>query len=148
MSAGSVPALLAAFVVGGVAWAAVGTAITTLISSAEGANPVLIFTYLPVILLSGAFGALSEPKWLTTLMSYLPGQPVIGSATRALEFSGSGLAPVSGRDLAVLAGWAVIGLLASVRFFRWDPVRPAHARRARQVQACSGTSSWAAPGNR
>ena len=73
---------------------------------------------------------------------------LIGSAARALEFTGSGLAPVSGRDLAVLGGWAVIGLLASVRFFRWDPARPAHARRARQVQACSGTSSWAAPGNR
>ncbi len=144
VSAASVPALLAVFVVGGVAWAAVGTAITALISSAESAQPVLIFTYLPVILLSGAFGVLSEPKWLTTVMSYLPGQPVIGSATRALEFSGSGLAPVSGRDLAVLAGWAVIGLLASVRFFRWEPARPAHAprdqapahpRRARQVQA-------------
>jgi ABC-2 type transport system permease protein len=142
--AGRVPALLAVFVAGGVAWAAIGTAVTTLISSAESANPVLIFTYLPVILLSGAFGVLSEPKWLTTLMSYLPGQPVIGPATRALEFSGSGLAPVSGRDLAVLAGWAVIGLLASVRFFRWEPARPAHAqrdqaqaqtRRARQVQA-------------
>lgn len=106
---------------------------------------MLIFTYLPVILLSGAFGVLSEPKWLTTLMSYVPGQPVIGSATRALEFSGSGLAPVSGRDLAALAGWAVIGLLVSVRFFRWGPARPAHAprndapaHRARQVQASSG----------
>ena len=32
-------------------------------------------------------------------------------------------------DLAVLAGWAVTGLAVSARFFRWDPVRPAHARR-------------------
>ena len=130
VSAGSVPALLLIFVLGGVAWAAIGTAVTSLISSAESANPVLIFTYLPVILLSGAFGMLSEPKWLTTLMSYLPGQPVIGAATRVLEHSGSGLAPVSGRDLAVLAGWAVIGLAVSVRFFRWDPVRPARPPRA------------------
>jgi ABC-2 type transport system permease protein len=130
VTAGSVPVLLVIFVLGGAAWAAIGTAVTALISSTETANPVLIFTYLPVILLSGAFGLLSEPKWLSTLMSYLPGQPVIAVATRALEYSGSGLAPVSGRDLAVLAGWAVIGLAASVRFFRWDPVRPGHARRA------------------
>ena len=128
--AGSVPALLAVFVLGGVTWAAVGTAATALVSSPESANPVLMFTYLPVILLSGALGTIGEPRWLSTLMSYLPGQPVIAVATRALQYSGSGLAPVSGRDLAVLAGWAVIGLAVSVRFFRWDPARPAHARRA------------------
>ena len=82
------------------------------------------------------------------MTGYLPGKPIISSATQALEFTGAGIAPMSGRDLAVLAGWAMLGLMASVRFFRWDPARPAHARRARQVQACSGTSSWAAPGNR
>jgi ABC-2 type transport system permease protein len=130
IDAGSVPALLTVFVLGGVAWAAVGTAVTALISGTDSANPVLMFTYLPVILLSGALGAIGEPRWLTTLMSYLPGQPVIGAATHALEYSGTGLAPVSGRDVAVLAAWAVIGVVASVRFFRWDPVRPAHARRA------------------
>jgi len=130
IAAGTVPALLIIFVLGGVAWAALGTAVTALIGSAESANPVLMFSYLPVILLSGALGAIGEPKWLSTAMSYLPGQPVITSATHALAYSGSGLAPVSVRDLAVLAGWTVIGLAVSVRFFRWDPVRPAHARRA------------------
>ena len=105
------------FGLGGVAWAALGTAATALIASTESANPVLIF-------------------------SYLPGQPVIAAATRALEFSGPGLAPVSGRDLAVLAGWAMIGLVASVRFFRWDPVRPAHTSRAAPATVSSpGTVS-------
>jgi hypothetical protein len=96
-----------------------------------------------VILLSGAFGSIGgEPRWLATLVSYLPGQPVIAAATRALEFSGPGLAPVSGRDLAVLAGWAMIGLVASVRFFRWDPVRPAHTSRAAPATVSSpGTVS-------
>jgi hypothetical protein len=36
-----------------------------------------------------------------------------------------GLRPVAG---AVLAAWAVAGVAASVCFFRWDPVRPRHAR--------------------
>jgi ABC-2 type transport system permease protein len=127
---GSAPALAVTFLLGGVAWATLGTAVTALVSSTESANPVLMFSYLPVILLSGALGSIGEPAWLGTLMSYLPGQPVIAAATRALTYSGSGLAPVSARDLAVLAGWAVIGVVASVRFFRWDPVRPGHARRA------------------
>ncbi|HEX3751620.1 MAG TPA: ABC transporter permease [Streptosporangiaceae bacterium] len=127
---GSLPALAAIFALGGVAWAALGTAVTALVSSTESANPVLMFSYLPVILLSGALGSIGEPAWLSTLMSYLPGQPVIAAAAHALTYSGSGLSPVPARDLAVLAGWAVIGVVASVRFFRWDPVRPGHARRA------------------
>jgi ABC-2 type transport system permease protein len=127
---GSLPALAAIFALGGVAWAALGTAVTALVSSTESANPVLMFSYLPVILLSGALGSIGEPAWLSTLMSYLPGQPVIAAAAHALTYSGSGLSPLPGRDLAVLAGWAVIGVMASVRFFRWDPVRPGHARRA------------------
>jgi hypothetical protein len=59
-------------------------------------------------------------------MSYLPAQPMIDAVTRALQPS----AGMSGRDLAVLAAWALGGLLLSVRFFRWDPSRPRHARSA------------------
>jgi ABC-2 type transport system permease protein len=141
-AAGSVPALLLVFVLGGVAWAALGTAVTALVAGPESANPVLVFSYLPVILLSGALGAIGEPAWLGTLMSYLPGRPVIAAASSALTWSGPGLAPVSGRDLAVLAGWALIGLLASVRFFRWAPVRPARAARDQDL----GSAAAGAPG--
>jgi hypothetical protein len=66
------------------------------------------------------------PHWLNTAMSYLPAQPMIDAVTRALQPS----AGMSGRDLAVLAAWALGGLLLSVRFFQWDPHRPRHARAA------------------
>jgi ABC-2 type transport system permease protein len=131
LSAGAALSMLLIFLAGALAWAAVGTAITALIPTAQGANPALIITYIPVILFSGGFGSLSssEPHWLSTLMSYLPAQPVIDAATTALKHSGGGLAPISARDLAVLAGWAAAGVLASVGFFRWDPTRPSHAGR-------------------
>ncbi len=130
LSAGAALVLLVTFALAGVAWAAAGTAITALVSTAQGANPVLIFTYLPVILFSGGFGSLAGlPRWLATLMSYLPGEPLIDAATRALQYTGGALPPLPGRDLAVLAAWGVAGVLLSVRFFRWDPVRPRHARR-------------------
>jgi hypothetical protein len=64
-------------------------------------------------------------------MSYLPAQPMIDAVTRALQPSaGQSGQALSGRDLAVLAAWALGGLLLSVRFFRWDPTRPRHARSA------------------
>lgn len=81
LNAGNCLSLLVILVAGAAAWAAIGTAVTALIPAAQGANPVLIFTYLPVILFSGGFGSMSSslPHWLATLMSYLPGEP---SSTR------------------------------------------------------------------
>jgi len=117
--------LLVIFVLGALAWAAVGTAVTSLVPTAQGAGPVLMLTYLPVILFSGGLGSVSaEPGWLATVARYLPAQPIISSATQALTHTGPGLSLISGRDLAVLAAWAAAGVLASVLFFRWDPVRP------------------------
>jgi hypothetical protein len=64
-------------------------------------------------------------------MSYLPAQPMINAVNQALDHSGS----LPGRDLAMLSAWALSGLLISVRFFRWDPHRPRHARRTRPAMS-------------
>jgi ABC-2 type transport system permease protein len=125
LTAGAIGGLLLAGSLGALALAA--AAVTPLLTSAEGANPLLTLTYLPLIIFSGGFGGLSGlPHWLNTLMSYLPAQPMIDAVTQALQPS----AGLSGRDLAVLGAWALGGLLLSVRFFRWDPTRPRHARSA------------------
>ena len=63
---------------------------------------------------------------MNTAMTYLPVQPAIEAASGALQHG----TIISGHDLAVLAGWAVGGLLVSFRFFAWDPHRPRHARAA------------------
>jgi hypothetical protein len=47
---------------------------------------------------------------------YLPGQPTIDAAIRALHISGGGLS-LSGHDLLVLASSAVAALVASSRLF-------------------------------
>jgi ABC-2 type transport system permease protein len=128
LSGHAVVGLLADGVLGALALAAVGTAITALIPSAQSAQPVLMLTYIPLIILSGAFGALTQlPHWLTTTMTYLPVQPLISAVSGVLLHGGS---LMTVHDLAVLAGWAAGGLLVSLRFFPWDPHRPGHARRA------------------
>jgi ABC-2 type transport system permease protein len=131
LTTGAALSLLVIFLLGALAWAAIGTAITPLISTAQAAGPVLMLTYLPVILFSGGLGSLnSEPGWLATLARYLPAQPIIDAATRALQQPGD-TASIPGHDLAVLAAWAVAGVIVSVCFFRWDPVRPRHSRQPR-----------------
>lgn len=125
VDAGTALGLLAVCTAGAAAWAALGTAVTAVVPTVEATFPIVGLTYLPVIFLSGAFGAFpGEPGPLATLIRYLPAQPVIDAVTQTL---GPGRIP--GRDLAVLAAWAAAGLLLSVRFFRWTPHRPTHSQR-------------------
>jgi ABC-2 type transport system permease protein len=129
LTAHAVVALVVVVMLGALALSAAGTAITALIPSAQSAQPVLMLTYIPLILLSGAFGAIqSLPHWLTTAVTYLPAQPMIDAASRAMQHNGGAIMSV--HDVAVLAGWVVGGLLVSFWTFKWDPHRPPHARPA------------------
>lgn len=111
--------LVIALLAGATACAAAATAVTGLVPNVAAAFPILGLSYLPVVLISGVFGRVStEPHWLTTVASYLPVQPVVEAATRALEHSS--LAP---RDLIVLLAWMICGVLAALVTFRWEPVR-------------------------
>ena len=110
--------LVAVLVVGAVAWASIGTALSAFIPSAEAAWPILAVTYLPVLALSGSFGALSVPGWLSTVVDYLPAAPLIDAAARALH----GRTPLTVHDLLVPLAWAVVAFAVAQRRFRWEPV--------------------------
>jgi ABC-2 type transport system permease protein len=128
LDTGAAVGVLVSVGLGALAWAGTATAITGVIPNMESASPILTLTYLPVILVSGTFGSLaSQPHWLTTLASYLPAQPMIDAATRALQHT-SGPPVVPGQDLVVLAGWTIAGVVASLVLFRWEPSRPAQRR--------------------
>jgi ABC-2 type transport system permease protein len=127
LTAAAIGSLLLVCTIGAIALAAVGTAVTPLLPPGQGMYSLLAITYLPLLIFSGGFGQSSNlPSWLTTLMTYLPIQPIVSAVTNALEHPGF----IPGRDLLVLTAWAVGGLILSMRFFRWDPTRPAHARHA------------------
>lgn len=127
LTATSAAAMFAALALGALAWAGTATAATTIISTVDAANPILMLTYFPVIIISGVLGTLSEPHWLSTLATYLPAQPLIDALTHAtLHAPGTAILPV--RDLLVLAAWAVGGVLIAVIRFRWEPHRPTTRR--------------------
>jgi len=127
LTAHAVVAMLVIGTLGALAFAAVGTALTALVSTAQSAQPVLMLSYLPLVFLSGAFGPLGNlPQWLTTAISCLPAQPIVDATSHALLHSGGALIPE--RDAAVLLGWLAVGLLGSLRFFRWDQHRPGRTR--------------------
>jgi ABC-2 type transport system permease protein len=121
LDAGSAVGLLVALGLASLAWTSVGTLVTAFVPTAESAQPLLSLSYFPVMLLSGVLGAIGGlPGWLAEVLRWLPGQPTIDAATRALHATG-GSPSLPGRDLAVLCAWAVVALLASLRLFRWEP---------------------------
>jgi ABC-2 type transport system permease protein len=129
LTAHAVIGLLVADVLGALALAAAGIALTPLIPSAQAAQPVLMLVYFPLVILSGSFGLITNlPHWLTTAVTYLPAQPLINAVSGVLLHSSGALMSV--HNLAVLAGWAIGGMLVSFWYFQWDPHRPAHARPA------------------
>jgi ABC-2 type transport system permease protein len=129
LPAGAVAGLVAAFTAGAVAWAALGTAVTIVVPSAEATFPVTGLVYLPLVLLSGVLGPFpGELGWLSWTLSYLPAQPLVDAVATALRDPGGRLLAVPGHDLAVLACWAVAGVLICLKFFRWAPQVPARGR--------------------
>ena len=124
----SLPAVGMALLVGAGTWASIGTAASVLIPSVEATWPLLAASYLPVVVLSGAFGPVSgEAAWLHDLVRYLPAQPVLDSSWRALQ----GVFPFTAHDLALELVWTAAGLLIALRWFSWAP-RPLTAQRAKQ----------------
>jgi ABC-2 type transport system permease protein len=130
LTAGGALGALVVFVLGAFAWAAAATALTAAVPTLEAAAPTFLVTYFPVIIVSGVFGATSEPQWLSTLASYFPAQPLAHAAATTLGHT-AGHAGLPGRDLAVLGAWAVAGLAIAIITFRWEPHRPTQRRPAR-----------------
>ena len=128
LSVGAAFAALAVFVLGAAAWAAAATVLTSAMPTVEAATPVLTLIYFPVIIVSGVLGSISEPRWLSTIASYLPARPLIDAATSALSHNDLN---VPSHDLAVLAAWAAVGIATAVITFRWEPHRPNQRRAAR-----------------
>jgi ABC-2 type transport system permease protein len=119
----SAAALLIVFTLAALAWASAVTAVTSLIPSVEAAFPTLTLIYFPLVIISGVLFSLNEPHWLSTLVSYLPAQPMIDAATNSVHH-GTRVPFIPGRDAAVLAAWAAGGLLVAILTFRWEPHRP------------------------
>jgi ABC-2 type transport system permease protein len=140
LTAGDAVVIVAMLSLGALAWAAAATAISSLIPSVEAAFPTLIFTYFPIIIISGVMFSVNDVHWLTTLASYLPAEPLIDGMTRMTH----GLAlPL--HDILVLGGWAVGGLALAAVTFRWEPHRT-QSRRAARPDAPTRPAAAAAGG--
>lgn len=117
----SLPAFAVTAVVGAAAFACLAYAISAFISTAEGAQPVVLALTLPLYFISGVFvPSIRLPHWLHLVARIFPVEHLAAGLHRAFD-PVSGGAGIGWRDLAVLAAWGIAGLIIAVRRFPWTP---------------------------
>ena len=115
-----VGSLVVVLVLGAAAFAALGTAIASLIRSAEGSSAVVNFVLLPMAFLSGGFGPTARyPSVLRAIGDVLPLKYLV-KLVYAVYLHGQSFWTEPGA-LAVLAGWGVAGVVITALKFQWEP---------------------------
>ena len=106
-------------VLGVIAFGSLGMAFANAIPNFDSAPAYINAVFLPAIFISGVFySTKSMPVVLKAIAVALPLKHVIDGLHGAIV-TGAGLGDHL-TALAVVAGWAIAGLVLAVRFFRWD----------------------------
>jgi ABC-2 type transport system permease protein len=112
--------LVLVLLLGAVSFCGLGIGITALIKSSEGASAVVNAIYLPMAFISGSFFSRhSFPEFLRAIADVLPLTYFI-KLVRGVMLHGQEIwsQPWS---VAALAAWGLVGVLAALRGFRWEP---------------------------
>ncbi len=114
------PLVIAGFVVlGALAFTSIGYVIASFARTEEAANGMTQIIQFPLMFLSGIFFPLEiMPEWLRGFATFMP-LTYLGDALRQTMVGGTPFAPL-GVDAIVLAGWLVVTLAVSARYFRWQ----------------------------
>lgn len=112
--------LLVTLALGAACFAAMGLGLTSLVRSAEGSSAVVNFVYLPMAIISGTFFTPKEyPGFLRAIADVLP-LTYFTNLTREVMVRHHHLWAEPG-SIAVVLAWGLIGLVAAIRGFRWQP---------------------------
>ena len=119
VSPGALGALVLSIAVGSLALACLGYAVTTVIGSADSAQPATLAITLPLAFISGVYiPSLNLPTALRHIAEGFPLQHLVAALSRGFLPGGTG---VAWTDLAILAAWGLGGLAIALSRFRWTP---------------------------
>jgi ABC-2 type transport system permease protein len=115
---GGLAALAVGLVLGIVCFAALGLAMSSVITSAESAGPVAHASFLPIAIISGVFDPTFSglPSWLSHLVAAFP----VKALAQLLQGAYTAR-PFPAWDLLNLALWTAAATAFAARRFRWHP---------------------------
>ena len=141
-----IPALVLAFVLGTLAFSALGVAVAGLIRSQEAAPAVTNAIILPMAFISNTLIAVdvsSMPRWLDVLSQALPLRPFVESVQAPFNPT-VGAPGILWDNLAVVVAWGVFGIVLAARTFKWEPIadsdRSSRRRRRRSATGAVGAT--------
>jgi ABC-2 type transport system permease protein len=122
LAAGTLPGVLVTAIVGAVAFCCLGYAFSTVVRSADAAQPMVQAVILPLYFISGVFiPRVNLPTWLQDIADFFPVEHLASGLRHAFAPGTQGPGIVWG-DLGVLALWAAAGLAVALVRFTWTPV--------------------------
>jgi ABC-2 type transport system permease protein len=112
--------LALALLLGSVAFAALAVGLSGLVRSAEGSSAVVNAIYLPVSFISGAFfSPESFPSFLEAIANVLPLTYFIELVRNVMLYDKQLWDEPAA--VGVVVAWGAAGLVAALRYFRWEP---------------------------
>lgn len=112
--------LVVTAVLGFIALAPIGVALSLLPPNADAAVPIVNGIFFPLAFLSGAFITVPLGPVVDSITPYLPGAPVFQLFAAVLS---GGAFVWDGHQVLILLGWALVGVVLSAVFFRWASER-------------------------
>ena len=113
-------ALILAIVVGAFCFSALGIAVSTFVPNEDAAPAIINFVLFPLLFISGTFGPVSSTSTLGRVAVVFPVRHLVQAMVHVLNPFGGGTGIVATHTLMLL-GWGVVGLVVSLRRFRWEP---------------------------
>lgn len=114
--------LLVAVVVGVAAFTSLGVAASTVVPNQEAAGPMIGIVFFVLLFLSGLWAPLRPGSTLARISDWFPIRHLLLAMFQPFDTQ-RGASPWDWGDLRWVALWGVVGAVAAVRRFRWEPRR-------------------------
>jgi ABC-2 type transport system permease protein len=130
-----IPAAVTAFVVGVTCFSALGLMVAALSPNSDATPAITNATLLPVAFVSDVFIQVEDPpSWMQWVSDFFPLSHFVVAFRDPLDPNLTG-AQFHWGDIGYMLLWALVAIMITIRFFKWEPSTGGKARRRRRAKA-------------
>jgi ABC-2 type transport system permease protein len=105
---------------GALCFGSLGFAVSTFVPNQDAAPAIVNFVLLPLLFISGTFGKIEDGSALARVANIFPIRHLNQQMLAVFNPFASGTGIIATHS-AMLIGWGLLGLVVSLRRFRWEP---------------------------